>query len=44
VHELAVLLVLDVDNAPAVFATPDGLAIHEYRPLGADDGEGDHVL
>jgi hypothetical protein len=44
VHELAVLLVLNVDNAPAVFATPDGLAVHEHRPLGADDGEGDHVL
>jgi hypothetical protein len=44
VHELAVVLVLDVDDAPPVLATPDLLAIDNDRLLGADDGKGDEVL
>jgi hypothetical protein len=44
VHELAVLLVLDVDDAPAVLAPPDGLAVDDDVGLRADDGEGDFGL
>jgi hypothetical protein len=44
VHELAVLDVLDVDDAPAVLASADGLAVDKDRALGADDGKGDEVL
>lgn len=44
VHELAVLLVLDVDDAPAVLAAPDLLAVDDDVLFRADDGEGDEVL
>lgn len=44
VHELAVGLVLDVDDAPAVLAAPDGLAVDDDVALGANDGEGDQAL
>ena len=44
VDELAVPLVLDVDDAPAVLAATDGLAVDDHRALRADDREGDHVL
>lgn len=43
VHELAVLLVLDIDDAPAVLAPADGLAVDEDVGLGADNGEGDFL-
>lgn len=33
VNELAVLLVLNVDNSPAVLATTDGLAIDDHVAL-----------
>lgn len=38
------LLVLDVDHAPAGLAAPDGLPVHDHVPLRADDGEGDECL
>jgi len=41
VHELAVVLVLDVHDTPAVFAAPDGLAVDDDVGLRADDCEGD---
>lgn len=44
VDELAVVLVLDVDDAPAVLAAADLLAVNDDRVLGADDSEGNHVL
>lgn len=44
VNELAVALVLDVDNAPPVLATADLLTVNNDRLLGSDDGEGDQVL
>jgi hypothetical protein len=44
VVELAVLLVFDVDDSPAVLAATNRLAIDDDVALGADDGEGDHVL
>lgn len=44
VDELAVVLVLDVDDAPAVLAAADLLAVDNDGVLGADDCEGDHVL
>ena len=43
VVELAVLLVLDVNDTPAVLAAADGLAVDDDVPLRADDSEGDHV-
>lgn len=44
VDELAVVLVLDVDNAPSVLATTDLLAVDDDVLLGADDSEGNEVL
>jgi hypothetical protein len=44
VDEFAVVLVLDVDNAPPVLATPDLLAIDNDGLLGADNGEGNQTL
>jgi hypothetical protein len=44
VVELAVLLVLDVDDSPSVLAPSDGLAIDDDVSLGSYDGERDHVL
>jgi len=44
VHELAVLFVFDVDDAPAVLAPADRAAVDGYALLGADDGEGDDGL
>ena len=44
VDEFAVVLVLDVDDAPSVLATADLLAIDNDGLLGTDDGEGDKVL
>lgn len=44
VDELAVVLVLNVDNAPSVLATTDLLAVDNDVLLGADDSEGNEVL
>ena len=44
VDEFAVALVFDVDGAPAVLATADGLAVDAEGGLGADYGEGDDGL
>lgn len=38
------LLVLDVDHAPAVLPPPDGLAVDDDVTFGPDDRERDHVL
>lgn len=44
VDELAVVLVLDVDDTPAVLAAANLLAVDDDGLLTADDGEGDNVL
>lgn len=44
VDELAVVLILDVDNAPPVLTTADLLAIDNDGLLGADNSEGDQAL
>lgn len=44
VDKLAVVLILDVNDAPSVLATPDLLAIDDDVLLGADDSEGNEVL
>lgn len=44
IDELAVVLVLDVDNPPAVLAAANLLAVDDDRLLGTDDGKGDQVL
>ena len=42
--ELAVGLVLNVDNTPAVLACAHGLAVNHHALLRADDSKGNHVL
>ena len=44
VHELAVLSVLHVDNAPAVLASSDRFTVDDYVVLRTDDGKGDDLL
>ncbi len=44
VDEFAVVLVLDVDDAPSVLTAADLSASDDDGFLGAYDGEGDHVL
>ena len=44
VDEFAVVLVLDVDDAPPVLASTNLLAVDNDRLLGANDSEGDQVL
>ena len=44
VDEFAVVLVLDVDNAPPVLAATDLLAVDDDGLFRADDGEGDEAL
>lgn len=44
VDELAVVLVLDVDDTPAVLAAANLLAVDNDGLLTADNGEGDNVL
>lgn len=44
VDELAVVLVLDVDDTPAVLAAANLLAVDNNGLLTADNGEGDNVL
>lgn len=43
-HKLAVVLVLDVDDAPPVLAPADLLAIDNDGLLGTDNGEGNGSL
>ena len=42
--EVAVLLVLDVDETPAVLSTTDGLAVDDDVPLASDHRKGDEGL
>ena len=42
--ELAVVLVLDVDDAPSVLPASDLLAVHDDALFRSDDSEGDEVL
>ena len=44
VHELAVSLVFDVDNTPAVLTTANGLTVDDHVALGANNSKGDHAL
>ena len=44
VDEFAVVLVLDVDDAPPVLASTNLLAVDNDRLLGANNSEGDQVL
>lgn len=44
VDEFAVVLVLDVDDTPAVLAATDLLAVDNDALFGTDDGEGDKAL
>ena len=44
VDKLAVPLILDVDNAPAVLATPNGLTIDDDGALRTDNCERNHAL
>jgi hypothetical protein len=43
-HELAVTLVLDIDNAPTVLATTDRLAVNNHVAFGTNDSERNNVL
>ncbi len=44
VDELAVPLVLHVDDTPAVLAAAHGLAVDDNGALRADNSKGDHAL
>ena len=44
VDEFAVVLVLDVDNTPAVLATSDLLATNDDGLLGTNDSERNDIL
>jgi hypothetical protein len=44
VDKFAVVLVLDVDNAPSVLAASNLLAINNDRLLRSNNSEGDEVL
>ncbi len=44
VHKLAVVRVLDIDDTPAVPATPNGLAINDDGLLGTDNSERNNRL
>lgn len=44
VHELAVVLIFDIDHTPPVLATANLFAVHNYRLFGTDNREGDEVL
>lgn len=44
VDELAVVLVLDIDDTPSVFASTNGLAINDDIALRADDSERNNIL
>lgn len=42
VDKLAVTLVFDIDDTPAVLAAAYWLSVNDNIALGADDGKGDH--
>ena len=42
--EVAVLLVLDIDETPAVLPASDGLAVNDDVPLASDHCKGDEGL
>ena len=42
--EVAVLLILDIDEAPAVLPATDGLAVNDDVPLASDHRKGDEGL
>jgi hypothetical protein len=44
VDELAVGLILDIDDTPSVLATTDLLAVDDDRLLGSNDGKGNEAL
>jgi hypothetical protein len=44
VNEFAVILILDVDDAPLVLSAADGTPIDVERLVAANDGKGDEVL
>lgn len=44
VDELAVILVLNVDDTPPVLTTPDLVAVDDDRLLRPNDGERDQIL
>lgn len=44
VNKFAVVLVLDVDDAPSILATSDLVAIDDDGLLGSHDGEGNQIL
>lgn len=44
VHEFAVILVFDVDHAPAVLAAAYLLSVDDNVLLASDDSEGDNIL
>lgn len=44
IHELAVVLILDVDYTPPVLTTANLLAVHNDRLFGADNRERNEVL
>lgn len=44
VHKFAVVLVFDVDHAPAVLAAAYLLSVDDNVLLASDDGEGDDIL
>ena len=43
-HELAMVLVFDIDDTPAVFAPTDRPAVDDHITFRADDCKGDDVL
>ena len=44
VVELAMLLVLDIDDTPSILATSNRATINDDIPFRANDSEGDHVI
>jgi hypothetical protein len=44
VDELAMALVLDIDNTPAVLATANGLTVDNDGAVRADNSKGNHAL
>ena len=44
VDELAVPLVFDIDDTPAIFTSSNCLTINDHVALGPDNGEWNHVL
>lgn len=44
IHELAVVLILDIDHTPTVLTTADLFSVDNNRLLATDNSEGDNVL